>query len=114
MARSALSTNFVVATNEFRGNGAPGADRVPQPRGVVQMAGPALASESPYRAPIARRRLRRLRRIDVHAQRDDYWRQRATLEAQWRERAERHADFRATMRSVELPFRVLRRLGAFD
>ncbi|MDQ2853332.1 MAG: hypothetical protein M3R32_00550 [Chloroflexota bacterium] len=23
MARSALSTNFVVATNEFRGNGAP-------------------------------------------------------------------------------------------
>lgn len=81
---------------------------------LVETAGSALADESPYSARIAKRRARRLRRIGVLAQRDEYWRQRATLEAEWGQRAARHAAFRADMRSFDVAFRVLRRLGVLD
>lgn len=81
---------------------------------LVDLAGPALAAESPYAERIARRRSRRLRRIEVLAEREQYWQSRATLEAEWRRRADAHAAFRANMRSSDLAFRMLKRLGALS
>lgn len=84
------------------------------PEGLVseltELGGSAIAPESPYVDRIERRRLRRVRRVEVHAQREAYATERAAVEARWAAQTASHLRFRATMRLIDWSFRQLRRL----
>jgi hypothetical protein len=78
---------------------------------LIELGGSAIAAESPHVDRIERRRLRRVRRSDLLAQRRAYALERSTLEARWAARTESHLRFRATMRLIDVSFRELRRIG---
>jgi transcriptional regulator with XRE-family HTH domain len=78
---------------------------------LIELSGSAIAAESPYVDRIERRRLRRVRRIEVLAQRRANAVERAALEARWEARTESHLRFRATMRLIDMSFRELERFG---
>ena len=78
---------------------------------LMRLGGPAIAHESSWAERIETRRLKRLRRIQVLEAREVYAAERAALEARWPERTATHLQFRAAMRTVDMAFRVLRRLG---
>jgi transcriptional regulator with XRE-family HTH domain len=78
---------------------------------LTALGGSAIAHESRYVDRIETRRLRRVRRIEVLAQRDAYARERAAIEAEWAARTESHLRFRAAMQLFERSFRELQRIG---
>ena len=85
----------------------PGEDLAQQ---LINIGGPAIALESPFVERIERRRARRLRRIQVLAEREEYAAERAALEATWAERTASHLRFRAAMRLIDTSLLQLRRL----
>jgi transcriptional regulator with XRE-family HTH domain len=78
---------------------------------LTELGGSSIAPESQYVDRVERRRLRRLRRIEVLAEREAYALERAALEARWAARRESHFRFREAMGMIDVSFTLLRRLG---
>jgi transcriptional regulator with XRE-family HTH domain len=72
---------------------------------LVRLAGPALAPESPWVHRIERRRQRRLRKLQVQRQREEYQARRAAQLAHWHRSRVWRSELSSIARSLERLFR---------